>query len=143
LAETAEATKGGVVSEKRHWPPVHQYRFRAGPYVPPAVNVGVKLKDEMLGEVTVDGFTKAPISWPGTEFNRGRHEGLLPILTGALVRAVCEEDELTVAHYWGVTRYMVNEWKQAIAGVKDSNQVIIAIAMKKQDPAFRERFGFE
>jgi hypothetical protein len=103
----------------------------------------VKLKDEMLGEVTVDGFTKAPISWPGTEFNRGRHEGLLPILTGALVRAVCEEDELTVAHYWGVTRYMVNEWKQAIAGVKDSNQVIIAIAMKKQDPAFRERFGFE
>ena len=130
-------------AEKRRWPPVFQYRFRAGPYVPPKVNVGAKLEDEHLGEVTVDGFTKAPISWPGTEFHRGRHKGLLPVLTGALVRAVCEEDELTVAHYWGVTRYMVNEWKQAIAGVTDSNQVIIALAMKKQDPAFRRRFGFE
>ena len=127
----------------KHWPPVIKYRFRAGPYIAPEVSIGTKLKDELLGEVSVDGFTKSPIPWPGTTFNRGRHEGLLPILTGSLVRAICEEDELTVAHYWGVTRYMVNEWKQAIAGVTDSNQVIIALAMKKQDPAFRKRFGYE
>jgi hypothetical protein len=38
---------------------------------------------------------------------------------------------------------MVNEWKQAIAGVEDSNQVIIALAIKKGNSAFRKRFGYE
>jgi len=139
----AATTPEDRIVSKTHWPPVFQYRFRSGPYVPPKVNVGAKVTDEFLGQVTVDGFTKAPIPWPGTNFHRGRHEGLLPILTGGLVRAICEEDELTVAHYWGVSRYMVNEWKQAVAGVEDSNQVIIALALKKQDAGFRKRFGYD
>ena len=97
---------------KAKFPPPYQFKFRAGPYRPPSVNVGAKLLDLHLGEVQVEGVTKAPIPWPGANYNRGRHEGLLPILCGDLVRAVCEEDENTVAHYWGVTRHMVNEWKK-------------------------------
>ena len=49
----------------------------------------------------------------------GRTVTCLPILCGDLVRAVCEEDELTVAHYWGVTRYIVEQWKRAISGATD------------------------
>jgi len=128
---------------KAKFPPPFQFKFRAGPYRPPAVNVGKKLEDLHLGEVQVDGITKAPIPWPGTTYTRGRHEGLLPILCGDLVRAVCEEDENTVAHYWGVTRHMVNEWKKSIAGAETSNEVFVNLAIKRADPAFRKKYGYK
>jgi len=125
------------------FPPPYRYRWRAGPYRPPTVNVGAILHDECRDDVTVDGMTDAPIPWPGSNYNKGRHEALLPILCGDLVRAVCEEDELTVAHYWGVTRHIVNQWKRKLAGVEDSNNVYLNLAMKRNDPAFRKRFGYE
>ena len=126
----------------RVWPPVHQYRFRAGPYHPPAAPVGTILHDEYLGDVKVAGMTDAPIAWPGSKYNRGRHDTLLPILIGALVRAICEEDELTVAHYWGVTRHIVNQWKRAVAGEEDSNMVAFNLALKRRNLEFRRRFGY-
>lgn len=125
------------------FPPVLQYRFRAGPYTPPVVTTGVTLHDEYLGDVQVAGVTDALIPWPASNYAKGRHNGLMPILTGDLVRAVCEEEELAVAHYWGVTRHMVNQWKCAIAGVADSNHVFLKIALLRHDPAFRKRFGYQ
>ena len=88
-----------------------------GRTMPPTVSIGTVLHDEWRGDMTVDGFTKAPIPWPAAEYQHGRADvPVLPILCGDLVRAVCEEDELTVAHYWGVTRYIVEQWKRAISG---------------------------
>ena len=124
------------------FPPPYEFRFRAGPYKSPQVNVGVTLHDEYLGDVRVDGFTDAPIPWPASTYSRGRHAGLLPVLTGDLVRAVCEEDEITVAHYWGVTRHIVNEWKKAIAECEDSNAVALNIALKRATPEFRKKYGY-
>jgi hypothetical protein len=64
----------------------------------------------------------------------------MPILTGALVRAVCEEEENVVAYYWGVTRHMVNRWKCAIAKATDSNEVAVNIALLKEDAEFHRRY---
>lgn len=124
------------------FPSVLEYRFKAGPYSPPLVNVGVTIHDEYLGEVTIAGTTEALIPWPAHLYSRGRHEGLMPILTGDLVRAVCEEEEQAVAHYWGVTRHMVNQWKAAIAGTSDSNHVFLQLALKRHDPEFRRKYGY-
>jgi len=126
------------------FPPPYQYHWRAGPYRAPAVNVGSVLHDEYRGDVKVDGFSDAPIPWPAADYRKGRGEApLLPILCGDLVRAVCEEDELTVAHYWGVTAYMVEQWKRAISGATDANGVIVGLAFKRNDPEFRKRFGYK
>ena len=124
------------------YPLANGYPFRAGPYMPPSVKVGSTVHDEYYGDVTVEGMTEAPIPWPGFHCKRGRHKGLMPILFAGLVRAVAEEDEVAVAHNWGVTRYMVNEWKRALAGCEDSNAVFTALAIKRADPAFRTKYGY-
>ena len=127
----------------KRFPPSYQFHWQVGPYHPPVVNVGTKLHDEWRGDVTVDGFTKAPIPWPGAKYQHSRGDAqYLPILCGDLVRAVCEENELTVAHYWGVTRYIVEKWKQAITGATTADGVMVGLALKREDPAFRKKFGY-
>jgi hypothetical protein len=143
-----KSTKVGVTQEwlaSRFPLPPYQFHWRAGPYRAPNVNVGKTLHDEMRGDIEVEGFTEAPIPWPAADYRRGRgiERGLLPILCGDLVRAVCEEDELTVAYYWGVTRYMVEQWKQAIAGSKTSDGVFSGLALKRGNPEFRRKFGYK
>ncbi|MCL4853757.1 MAG: hypothetical protein KJZ78_20565 [Bryobacteraceae bacterium] len=127
------------------FPPSYQFHWRAGPYHAPTVSVGAVLRDEWRGDVTVEGFTDAPIPWPAA---RSQHypvgaKPLLPILCGDLVRAVCEEDELTVSHYWGVSRYIVEQWKRAISGATDPNAVMVGLAFKRENPAFRKKFGYK
>jgi len=125
------------------FPPPYQYHWRAGPYHTPSVSVGTVLHDEYRNiDLPVEGFTEAPISWPAADYQKGRREALLPILCGDLVRAVCEEDELTVAYYWNVTRYMVERWKQVIAGATSSDGVFAGLAIKRQDVAFRTKYGY-
>jgi hypothetical protein len=126
------------------FPPSYQFHWRAGPYHAPTVSVGGVLHDEWRGDLTVDGFTKAPIPWPGVKYQHSRGDAqFLPVLCGDLVRAVCEEDELTVSHYWGVTRYVVEQWKRAISRATDANAVRIGLAFKRQNPAFRKKFGYQ
>jgi hypothetical protein len=125
------------------FPPPDQFHWRAGPYRAPQAHVGAVLHDERRGDVTVRGFSESPIPWPATDYKKGRQEALLPVLCGDLVRAVCEEDELTVAYYWSVTRYMVEQWKRAISGATTSNAVFTALAVKRNDPEFRKRFGYQ
>ena len=68
------------------FPPPLEFRWRAGPYRPPVVNVGMVLHDEHRGEdVKVEGMTDAPIPWPAASYRAGRRESLLPILCGDLV----------------------------------------------------------
>jgi hypothetical protein len=127
------------------YPPVAKFQFRAGPYVPPAVKAGSVIHDLYYGDVKVAGTTKAQVRWPGCEVARGRHKGLMPIFFDGLVRAVVEEDEVVVAHYWGVNRYMVLQWKRALVDGKDmtTNEVFTALALKRADPEFRRQYGFK
>jgi len=141
----AKKTKrsGSKAEIAKRFPPSYQYRWRAGPYHAPAVGTGAVLHDEWRGDVVVDGFTDAPIPWPKATFQHSRGTVVLPILCGDLVRAVCEEDELTVSHYWGGTRYIVEQWKRAISGATDPNAVMVGLAFKREDPAFRKKFGYK
>jgi hypothetical protein len=127
--------------------PVSEAQFKAGPYHPPVVNVGATLHDECLNkDVTVEGQTEAPIPWPGRSRGRGRkgqRERLLPVFCGELVRAVVEEDEASVAHYWGVSLYIVNQWKKAIAGAENFGEVLVLLNMKRLDPEFRKKWGYQ
>jgi len=124
------------------FPPPSQFRWQAGPYRPPEHSVGTVLHDEYRGDVKVEGTTNAPIPWPGVSYKKGRSETLLPVLCGDLVRAVCEENEMTVAHYWGVSFYMVEAWKRAISGGKTSDEVFAGLVMKRNDRRFRKKFGY-
>jgi len=125
------------------FPPSYQYRWRAGPYHAPDAKVGSVLHCEWHGDLVVEGFTDAPIPWPKATYQHDRGTHVLPILCGDLVRAVCEEDELTVSHYWGVTRYIVEQWKRAISGATDPNAVMVGLAFKRENPAFRKKFGYK
>ena len=63
--------------------------------------------------------------------------------SGDLVRAVCEEEELTIAYYWNVTPFMVERWKRAISGATTSNGVFTRLAIMRSDPEFRKQFGYK
>ena len=120
------------------YPPPYQFRFAAGPYVAPQVNAGATMIDEWAGEVKVGGFTDAPIPWPAHKY-LGK---LVPILTGDLVRAVVEESEGVVVHYWGVTKYHLDKWKRSLAGTENSADVYATLAIKRFDPEFRKAHGY-
>ena len=66
----------------------------------------------------------------------------MPILFDGLVRAVVEEPEIAVAHYWGVARGTVFNWRRTIAGCEDSNAVFTALAVLRAKPDFRRRYGY-
>lgn len=112
-----------------------------GVYLPPILNLHELVQDQYYGEVEVAGITKAPIPWPGFEYDCGQHKGLLPILCGDLVRAVATEQVEVVAYYWGVTRYVVERWRQALAGCTDPHCVFAALAIMRADPVFQGQFG--
>jgi hypothetical protein len=118
------------------YPPPARYRFRAGPYTP--LVVGTTTKDEWYGSVTVAGMTTAPIPWPAFEYRAH----FMPILAGGLVRAVLEETEGAVAHFWGVSRYTVLLWRKALAGTAGAD-VHARLALLRRDPKFRKRFGYK
>ena len=125
------------------FPPPLQFRWRAGPYRPPVVNVGMVLHDEHRGaDVKVEGVTDAPIPWPAASYRMGRRESLLPILCGDLVRAVCEEDELTVCALLGREPLHGGAWKRSISEAEKSNDVFAGLVMKRNDPTFRKQFGY-
>ena len=135
---------GSKAAIAARFPPSYQYHWRAGPYKAPAVKSSKILHCEWHGDLTVECITKAPIPWPAARYRHARGlSPMLPILCGDLVRAVCEEDELTVSHYWGVTRYIVEQWKRAITGATTADGVMLALGFKREDPAFRKKFGYQ
>jgi hypothetical protein len=91
--------------------PTESFRLIAGPYVAPRCRVGHTLtcfrRDR---DVEVAGFTDTPISWPFAK-TRGRRS---LILCGDLVRAVCLEAEVAIAHHWGVAVSTVYGWRKAL-----------------------------
>ena len=115
------------------FPPISRYQFVAGPYKAPVGGDSVRRSAICYhGDVVVVGMTQAPIRWPGFHI-RGRHCGLMPILFDGLVRAVVEEPEIAVAHFWGVARGTVDNWRRIIAGCEDSNAVFTALSILRSD----------
>lgn len=82
----------------------------AGPYYPPACNVGDWINDEQDGLLEVGGWTTAPISWPRRK-KTGRPS---LILCGDLVRALRIESAAAICYWWGVGPTKVWQWRQAL-----------------------------
>ena len=93
--------------------------LESGPYSAPKCRIGGTLRDEMLGDVKVTGKQDGPIPWPLCDEppRKGPNRlGQIPVLTGDLVKAVCEESISAVSEHWDVPRSLVRKWRAAIAG---------------------------
>ena len=87
-----------------------RFRLLHGPYKRPRLKRGRIIWCERRGEVTVTGLTDAPIPWPTGR--NGRTTTI--ILCGDLVRAVRQESNQAVAHWWGVSGQTVTLWRKAL-----------------------------
>jgi len=109
-----------------------------GPYDPPECRVGSTLHDLSLGDVVV---VSKRDGWPVTmEPPRPGPNpfGEIPVLTGDLVKAVCEESIEAVSAHWSVTRRLVRRWREAITGRKKN--INTALALLRNDSRFRQKF---
>jgi hypothetical protein len=100
--------------------------------------VGDRLTDHCTGEV-VRVVAKDDEGWPLMEGPRrpGPNPGIIPILCGDLVKAVCEESIGSVAKHWGVKPGLVRKWRKAIAG--QDKCVSTALTLLAYDPSFRKK----
>ena len=101
-------------------------RLRFGPYSCPQAGVGEALHDELLGPVTVGGWTSGRVPWPRRSGNG--YQSL--ILCGDLVRAVKEEAGAAIEYWWGVSGSMVARWRKAL-GVPKLNPGGLALAHER------------
>ena len=88
-----------------------------GPYRTPRFEYGLEVRDLIRGKVAVIGLSDAPIPWPVI----GRGSGNTLALYGDLARAVRQESNQAVAHWWGVTGQTVTKWRKAL-GVPTTNK---------------------
>lgn len=111
-------------------------------YRPPRLRVGDTVRCEYKGrDVEVALFGDAPMRWPTWRGNGGKQ---LPILAGDLVRAVRQESEQAVCHWWGVSRDTVKRWRRAL-GVGRMNPGTTALwkelAPRRLPPEARRKGG--
>ncbi len=82
-------------------------RLVDGPYLPPLVPIGARLRCELRGELEVDGYTNALIPWPTA---KGRRKQL--ILCGDFLRALRTESVAGMAFHFGISHALVSELRQ-------------------------------
>jgi hypothetical protein len=115
----------------------------AGPYRPPAGRshrVGATVGCRVRGEVMVSGVTDAPLPWPCARTTPPARP--LPVVTPELARAIRTESVEAVAYWWGISRWIVRRWRQAL-GVPRFNPGTLArwreLAPTKLTPAVRRK----
>lgn len=84
-----------------------------GPYLPPRHRrIGDWITDELHGEVQVNGWTDAPLSWPTRKRPGGGPRSIA--VTADLVRAIQSESVVAVAHWFGISTKRVTELRRAL-----------------------------
>lgn len=87
-----------------------RFKLRFGPYRTPTFKYGAKVMDEIRGEVEIVGLHDGPIAWPIGKVGRSR----ALILYGDLAKAVRQEANIVVQHWWGVKHSTVQKWRRAL-----------------------------
>lgn len=93
-----------------------RFKLHFGPYRAPRFKYGARVLDAIRGDARIVGLSDGRIPWPIGQ--KGRAKSF--VFYGALVRAVRNESSLAVAHWWGVSVWMVNRWRRAL-GVPPNN----------------------
>jgi hypothetical protein len=92
-------------------------RYRLlGTYRTPRFRLDSRVFCWVRGEVTVCGMTDAPIPWPIGKCRQGRSL----VVYKDLARAVLQESNLAVCHWWGITPQTVTKRRKAL-GVPETN----------------------
>ena len=87
-----------------------RFKLRFGPYRMPRLKPGRRGECEYAGTVRVVAISDAPVQWPLGAVCGHR----IPVLCGDLVRAVKTEAACDVAAAWGVSPYLVGQWRKAL-----------------------------
>jgi DNA-binding Xre family transcriptional regulator len=91
-----------------------------GPYEPPPVRVGQRLRCVLNGpDVRVCGWSDGPAPWPMGRVGHGGRGAY--IITDALARAVRAESAAAISHWLGVSIGTVSKWRRAL-GVPPFNE---------------------
>ena len=85
-----------------------RFALHFGPYSPPQFQYGDTVMDEVRGEVKIVGLSDAKISWPIGK--RGRAKSL--VVFSGLAKAVAQESNQAVCHWWGITPQTVTKWRK-------------------------------
>lgn len=91
--------------------------LRFGPYKTPKFEYGDIVQDSIRGEVRIVGLTDAKIPWPIGRHSRGTGSW---VMFGDLEKAVRNEANCAVCHWWGITPQTVTKWRKAL-GVEQFN----------------------
>lgn len=83
-----------------------------GPYLPPRHHKGSWITDEIHGLVQVNGWTNGPLSWPTRKWPSGGPRSIA--VTKDLVRAIRQESEVAVAHWFGVSTKKIRELRREL-----------------------------
>lgn len=83
-----------------------------GPYYPPCCRRGDWITDELHGNVQVNGWTDAPLSWPTRKRPGGGPRAIA--VTADLVRAIQNESACAVAYWFGISTKKVRELRRAL-----------------------------
>src|SRR5262245_28259373 len=97
--------------------PVDRHRLHYGPYRAPLFQLGGAAECLHGGTVTITQISDGRIPWPMAT----RRGGASLVLYGDLARAVQREAACAVAHWFGVSTWMVRQWRRAL-GVPARNQ---------------------
>ncbi|HWB12682.1 MAG TPA: hypothetical protein VG826_25880 [Pirellulales bacterium] len=91
-------------------------KLRFGPYRTPKFKYGARVMDEIRGEVEIVGLHDGPIPWPVGKCGHIR----AIVLYGDLARAVRQEANIVVQHWFGVKHVTVGKWRRPL-GVVPTN----------------------
>ena len=107
-------------------------KLRFGPYRMPRVKPGQRADCEHAGTIRVVAISDAPVQWP-LGVVRGHR---IPVLCGDLVRADKQDAACDVSAAWGVSPYLVGQWRKAL-GVRRTigSHLRLSEGIRVADPA--------
>ncbi len=108
-------------------------KLRFGPYRAPQFEYGDVVIDSVRGEVVIDRVSDAKIPWPIGMRGGARS----PVVFGDLERAIRNEANVAVCHWWGITPQTVTKWRKAL-GVETVNAGTSAVRSDMMTPAKKE-----
>ncbi len=93
--------------------------------------------DELRGEVTIIGITAGKIPWP-----IGKRRGVIgtsgsPVLFGSLLKAVQRESLQAVAHWFGVSKWRVHQWRAGLSVAPNNEGTLLLRKAFADEPWFQ------